>query len=511
MAKDYTREQLYAEICRGNFSELTLHCIEKTIRDIENGTGDLKRYGKDLCAGMLAGGSKLAAAALICRADETAGARSEKGGGAAQSQTSARQQQLLERWAKATGCWIDTGIFDEKDFVAEGFESTVYRKDDGTVTKLNKLSFCASPQSLVDRLCIHNTLFPATGMTVRGFGKQNDRFCIIYDQPFVEGRAATPQEIESMVERMTNSRAEHYGNGHSDFRTDLILLSDLYPENVLIDRHSGLAMVIDSCMKLNTPELKLNGKYIIPPPQADYENNIKNNIAMRQLTDNETTNTPFVGPSNEVTIEGIIDAVTRTADGKGYELTVMTAATDPETGKHVNRLYHSVKIEGRSEKAEAKLHNLDTNKEQTIYLKGRYTNDADNTPYILADASSLRFPRKTGMINRFDFEGKVAGITHNSAYALAILESKTHDGRMLLLPLCIYRDDNPKQYNDLSSGNVEKGTVLKLRGPLIPQMYTDGEKTMLRYSVNTARFTVLEQKQEKTEKTANKKAAQRAI
>lgn len=232
---------------------------------------------------------------------------------------------------------------------------------------------------------------------------------------------------------------------------------------------------------------------------------------MRQLTDNDTKNAPYVNPTNEVTIEGIVDAITATADGKGYELTVMTAATDPDTGEYVNRLYHSVRIESPSKKTDTKLRNIDASKRQTIYFKGRYTSDASNTPFIKADASSLRFPRKAGMMNRFDFEGKVAGITHNSAYALAILESKAHDGRMLLLPLCIYRDDNPKQYNDLSSGNIEKGTVLKLRGPLIPQMYTDGEKTVLRYSVNTARFTVLEQKQEKTEKTAAKKTAQRTI
>lgn len=180
-----------------------------------------------------------------------------------------REQQVdLEAWARAEGIWINntSNSLSERfgEHIAEGGEVVVYydHKNSAVVKEIS-LNYYGTPELLLDRIFIHNAIFPDTYLILDGIGRDSDGdFKIICSQPFIEGETPTQEDIDSYVENKLGMRRTKnlYSN---EFADEQIVLSDLHDQNVIKGRDGNLYF-IDIDGRFNTPRLRLGGVYNIP-------------------------------------------------------------------------------------------------------------------------------------------------------------------------------------------------------------------------------------------------------
>ena len=171
----------------------------------------------------------------------------------------ARQEAIIEHWAKAVGCWsqcVDESLhhsFGQE--IAEGGEAVVF--DHGsTLVKSIGLDYFILPILALDRIALHNAYFPETRLTVLGFGRnENGDFRIICEQPFIGGTHVTDEEIADYMKRMG---FELKNPRNWTYATPDIYLSDMHDENV-IRSTTGAFCVVDCDIRINTPELRCGG------------------------------------------------------------------------------------------------------------------------------------------------------------------------------------------------------------------------------------------------------------
>ena len=150
---------------------------------------------------------------------------------------------------------IERGKKTLGEHIAEGGEAKVY--DNGyLLVKTIGLDYFIQPILALDRVSLHNTLFPETSMEVIGFGKTSSQdFNIIVNQPFVEGSHITNAAISEYIQRLgfqlINPR-------NWTFATPEIYLSDLHDENVILSKE-GNVFVVDCDVRINIPELRCGG------------------------------------------------------------------------------------------------------------------------------------------------------------------------------------------------------------------------------------------------------------
>ena len=102
------------------------------------------------------------------------------------------QEHLVEQWARLSGRWID----EPESFLEElcqlqdrGTESEVFFDVyHHLVYKLISLKHYNVLRLALDRIIIHNALFPETALTVIGFARdKNNAFVVVVKQPYVSG------------------------------------------------------------------------------------------------------------------------------------------------------------------------------------------------------------------------------------------------------------------------------------------------------------------------------------
>ena len=108
----------------------------------------------------------------------------------------------------------------------------------------------------LDRITLHNTLFPSTKMTVIGYGATTEgEFQILVQQQFIHGSLVSEFEIQRYVEslgfKLINPKNWTYA-------TPYLYLSDMHDENV-IKTPQGNILVVDCDIRINTPELRCGG------------------------------------------------------------------------------------------------------------------------------------------------------------------------------------------------------------------------------------------------------------
>ena len=145
-----------------------------------------QRFSPQEQYGCSAGGTTNVIASLLAGAE--AGSDSENQAAFGDCQLGARQEAVIEKWAKAVGLWMEC----VEDFlplslgeqIAEGGEAVVY--DHGsTLIKSIGLDYFIQPIFALDRISLHNTYFPETRLTLLGFGRdKRGDFKIIAEQPF---------------------------------------------------------------------------------------------------------------------------------------------------------------------------------------------------------------------------------------------------------------------------------------------------------------------------------------
>ena len=290
---DKSLDTIRSVIESGKWTSESLTVLNNLVKDIENGKVTYKRFPQEASGGMYKGGTANATASILLSSNESS-SRNAPLSVSERYERDKRQQPIQERiiesWAKAKGIWHDNlDTIEGKELFAEGGEAKVFANDgDTNVIKILSTEYFITPQFALDRITLHNTLFPEAALKITGFGRNSKgEFQFLVEQPFIQGTYATQAEIDKFITKAGFTKStKDKGN---TFITDDLYVSDLHDENV-IKTPNGNLIVIDADIRLNTPELNRNGKYVINNDIASMqESNAKDFIysLSKEQLDNE--------------------------------------------------------------------------------------------------------------------------------------------------------------------------------------------------------------------------------
>lgn len=251
------KDQINIYIKDDGFSEHTIKLIDEYTNAILNGRTNLTRFNQQEHAGLCTAGAPLIGAYVVCdyarRSIESGGDVAESKGSPANWEIDAKQEELVQQWAKAKGLWFSnpekllTSVYGP--MIAQGAEAKVYYKTGDTSVVKERTSIYSTLSKAFEAIVLHNALFPETPMSVIGFTRDSDElFRIILTQPYIGcKRLATKEEIDKMV-AAKGFRDNYNGNG-INYIGDRLYLEDMHPANVFIDTISGQPICIDCIVK----------------------------------------------------------------------------------------------------------------------------------------------------------------------------------------------------------------------------------------------------------------------
>jgi len=247
-------------IIEGGYSSEGLHLLDNYAEQFINGKLLYQRFSLPEQRGCAAGGSTNVIATILAGASIAPNCLTAPIGSFKREQQCGEiQASRIERWAKRVGCWVDC-VNDrlQQQFgqeVAQGGEARVFYHG-ASLIKMIGLDYYVTPVLALDRIALYNTYFPETKLIVLGFGRDSEgAFQIIVEQPFVQGKSLSEAEIEKFA---TNLGFELKNRRNWTYATAEIYLSDLHDENV-IQSKEGIIFVIDCDIRINTPDLKMDG------------------------------------------------------------------------------------------------------------------------------------------------------------------------------------------------------------------------------------------------------------
>ena len=241
-------ENFQEKIWKDGFNSVYLQQLETIIKDIQNGKHSLS-YGQNIKENR--GRIFLAAAVISGGGRETN--RIIPSSYLQRSEWSERCGQLIEQWAKHEGCWIDDA---ENYFISKGYiridietgESVVFR--DAKFTTAIKIMganyYAGMIDKSIDRVMLHNLLFPDTALEIIGFTNQRGRLKIITYQKFIQGSPADEKDILKFIE--DNLKGFDYDRTKECFVKDGIEVSDLHEGN-LVRATNGKTYLIDCIIR----------------------------------------------------------------------------------------------------------------------------------------------------------------------------------------------------------------------------------------------------------------------
>lgn len=223
-----------------------------------------RRLPEESLLGLKSGGREAVATALLLRGNARASGQDPQD--VVPERDPRFGAQVIRAWAEYNGIWFadaDEAVAKECPFLDEGGEARVYRADGENVIKVINAPGDGGITQLIDRIALHNFLFPETNMDVIGFGKSHTgEFCVIVNQPYVHGLCSNLADTA----RMVTDAGFHVIDGVRvpyTFFTENYCLGDLHERNVLVNQE-GERIVIDCDARLNTPELGYGGQWVIP-------------------------------------------------------------------------------------------------------------------------------------------------------------------------------------------------------------------------------------------------------
>lgn len=241
----------------------------------QNGYTLIKRLPPEVHSGMHKGGRRNVQASAIARAVHAAD-RGESQEIRASGYT--KIQEIIGTWAEKDGCWedyADRSLLDKgKTFKTSGSEANVYY-DGKNVFKVIDYNHYGSFEKLLDRISIHNAIFPECKMEIQGFGIKDEfqdsaGFSVIVKQSLIQGRE--PVEA-SIVRESLLYRGYHIPEGSKIFcftnHENNVMLYDIHDLNA-IQTKSGKVIIFD-CEALINDDPKHGGTYIIPEVKSDTE------------------------------------------------------------------------------------------------------------------------------------------------------------------------------------------------------------------------------------------------
>lgn len=251
------QDQINTSIKNNGFSDYTLELIDNYTNDILNGRTNLTRFNQQEHAGLCTAGAPLIGAYVVCdharRSLEPSCDAAESKGSPTNWEIDAKQEELVQQWAKAKGFWFSnpekllTSVYGP--MIAQGAEAKVYYKAGDTSVVKERTSIYSTLNKAFEAIVLHNALFPETPMSVIGFTRDSDElFRIILTQPYIGcKRLATKEEIDKMV--ADKGFRDNYNGEGVNYIGDRLYLEDMHPANVFIDTISGQPICIDCIVK----------------------------------------------------------------------------------------------------------------------------------------------------------------------------------------------------------------------------------------------------------------------
>ena len=267
-------DSLNQEVWDKGFTTETLGQLALLAKEVHNGTTLFERIPQAQQPGLSLGSEILCAAAIICRG--CPGTESEKreiyctadliGDGRI-------QETLVENWARIVGCWYDDArlyLSSISQAFDVGTESTVFFDvPHRIVRKFITLKHYNVLRLALDRVIIHNAIFPDAHMRVFGFGRDEDgTFGLLIEQPYIVGRVVSDFERADFMHKMGFADAGEDFGMQLNYKTDNLYIGDLNEYNVL-KGETGIH-VFDCDCRLNTPTLGCDGKWMIPAPNVRF-------------------------------------------------------------------------------------------------------------------------------------------------------------------------------------------------------------------------------------------------
>ena len=165
----------------------------------------------------------------------------------------------LRSQAQTNGVWLEKDYLNDKTLIHDQkksgtSENDVYRNSDGkTLTKLNNLSYVKSGDkaislnAFIDRLNVHNALFPNSAYTIKGFMENKNGFpSMVLEQDLIPSeRNATQKEIDDYLKEMgfQKNGIREWSNGHEVWSNGVYELFDARPANVLMGKDGNLYFI----------------------------------------------------------------------------------------------------------------------------------------------------------------------------------------------------------------------------------------------------------------------------
>ena len=174
----------------------------------------------------------------LCRLHEE-----ESGNGKPNGSRFEIEQRVAEQYAKSTNIWIPMdNVFDLGVPGPSGNENDTYVAKN-TIYKVNNLLNSGSICKLLDKILLHNLLFPNTAYKFYGFTGYDGRTImpIIEQDRICEAQPATQIMIDTYMSALGFEKVGDTGR----FSNNKYIIWDVVPRNVLVDK-DGDMYVIDA-------------------------------------------------------------------------------------------------------------------------------------------------------------------------------------------------------------------------------------------------------------------------
>ena len=153
------------------------------------------------------------------------------------------EQRVAEQYAKEHGIWIPMdNVFDLGTPGPSGNENDTYVAKD-TIYKVNNLLNSGGICKLLDKILLHNLIFPNTAYRIHGFTGYDGRTImpVLEQERICESKPATQIMIDTYMAALGFERDGETGR----FKNESYRVWDVAPRNVLVDK-DGDMYVIDA-------------------------------------------------------------------------------------------------------------------------------------------------------------------------------------------------------------------------------------------------------------------------
>ena len=153
------------------------------------------------------------------------------------------EQRVAEQYAKEHGIWIPMdNVFDLGTPGPSGNENDTYVAKD-TIYKVNNLLNSGGICKLLDKILLHNLIFPNTAYKIHGFTGYDGRTImpVLEQERICESQPATQIMIDTYMAALGFEKDGEVGR----FRSESYRVWDVVPRNVLVDK-DGDMYVIDA-------------------------------------------------------------------------------------------------------------------------------------------------------------------------------------------------------------------------------------------------------------------------